>query len=408
MTLSSLLLALVASTHLAAVGLATLGPLWCIWLSWYERRCSFEAAGNVARRLAGHSTAGLTAGMGLGGLLLIALWLAPDGGFFQAARLIPPSRFWFGAVEAAFSLVCLAVYWLWWPSASRGRLARCSHAAIAFLGATNLAYHFPTLFAVTGLYAAQPELAAGGFRQAMLHPEVPARAMHFLLAATIFSGLWVCRLVRALPPDMKARRVAAAVARVVLGTCVLQMISGAALLGVLAAPARDALMGGSPAATVLLGLSVLGTVLLLHWLASMSLGGEDPGLTVRAVWLVLGIILLMCAARQLQRARQAVADGNTPGRLCSTPCGAVAARPRVVARGRGGEFDQNLLKHGGIGVQALAARAWPLREQVAEAMLAHLPLMVGQCSLKTARAWPQGWSSALPSESSAFTPRVSR
>ncbi len=335
MTLSSLILALVASAHLAAVGLATLGPLWCIWLRWYERRSNSEAAGHMARRLAGHSTAGLTAGMALGGLLLIALWLAPGSGFFQAARLVPPSRFWFGAVEAAFSLVCLAVYWLWWPSASRGRLIRWSHAAIAFLGATNLAYHFPTLFAVTGLYAAQPKLAAGGFRQAMLHPEVPARTVHFLLAAMVFSGLWACRLARTLPPDVDVRRMVAALARIVLGAAALQIVSGAALLGVLAAPARDALMGGSLAGTALLGLSVLGTVLLLHWLAAMSLGGEDAGLAARAMWLVLGIILLMCAARQSQRARPAVADGIAPGLGYSTPCCLAAARPQAVADRRG-------------------------------------------------------------------------
>lgn len=332
--LSTILLALVAGAHLAAVGLATLGPLWCIWLRWYERRCSIEAAGHAARRLAGHSTASLIAGMALGGLFLMALWLAPDSGFFEAARLVPPSRFWFGAVEAVFSLGCLAVYWLWWPSASRGWLTRWSHAAIAFLGATNLAYHFPMLFAVTGLYAAQPELAAGGFKQAMLHPEVPARAVHFLLAATIFSGLWACRLGQAFPPELGGRRMVVAAARLVLGACVLQIVSGAALLTVLAAPARDALMGGSPAATVLLGLSVLGTVLLLHWLAGMSFGGEDAGATVRSLCLVLGIILLMCAARELQRARQArqaVADGDTPGRLCSTPYSAVAACPEVAA-----------------------------------------------------------------------------
>lgn len=306
-----IVLGLVSSAHLAAVGLATLGPLWCVWLRWYGRRGKAELVDHLARRLALHSLVGLVGGMLLGGLLLMTLWFATDGGFFRAARLVPPSRFWFGAVEAAFSLLCLGAYWIWWPDSSR-RLRAGSHTALALLGTTNLAYHFPTLFAVTGLYAAQPHLAEAGFRQAMLHPEVPARTVHFLLAGMLLSGLWACRLARQMQPDTALQRSVVAAARGLLAAAMLQIVSGAALLGALAAPARDALLGGSLATTALLGLSVLATVLLLHRLAAMALGDADPALPSRALRLTAGIILLMCAARQTQRHQTGLAAVMRP------------------------------------------------------------------------------------------------
>lgn len=296
-----LLLALPSFLHLAAVGLATVGPLWCVWLRWYAARSREQAVDQLARRLAVHSTAALVVGMALGGVLLGAVWLLPQGGFFRGARLVPPSRFWFGAVEAAFSFFCLAGYWLWWPGGHRGLFHRLGHAMLALLGTTNLAYHFPTLFAVANLYAAQPELAAEGFRQAMLHPEVPARTIHFLLAAVLLSGLWMCSLARRVQGEPGLSRMATVAARGVLVAGVLQIVSGAALLGALAPTARDALLSASLPATALLGLSVMATVLLLHRLAALSLGDTSVDLPRHALWLVAAIMLLMCAARQVER-----------------------------------------------------------------------------------------------------------
>src|SRR4051794_10907667 len=129
------------------------GPLVCILLNQRARRFSAPETDNVARRLANLSMACLLAGFLLGGILLALRW-SSNRSYFEAASVIPASRYWFALAELAFYFACMAIYRGLW---NRLQARPFVHALLALAASLNLIVHFPALFTIISVLAVRPE-----------------------------------------------------------------------------------------------------------------------------------------------------------------------------------------------------------------------------------------------------------
>ncbi|HEX4129999.1 MAG TPA: hypothetical protein VHZ24_08145 [Pirellulales bacterium] len=278
----------VLAAHLMAANFATAGPFFCLWL---QRRQMPLAVG-----LASWSMGSLGAAMVLGLAAVGLLAIGYPGPLAAGFGSVPESRLWFGVVELVFYFACLAGYLAVArrsSDASRGR--RWTLVVLALLAGTDLAYHFPPLFAVIGIHTLRPESAAPpSFLAAMLEPEALALALHFLLASAVVGGIVVAWLAA-------ERGVVRVAGRVALAATVCQFASGAWLLFAISHKSRDALLGDNLLGTLLFGAAVVGSVLLLHKLAEIACGdGERRETGIAAAWLA-AVIVSMTAAQQVVR-----------------------------------------------------------------------------------------------------------
>ena len=131
MGLLGVLESVLAGLHLMAVGVASVGPLVCLWLEWREHRFADAAAGEAGRRLARLTLDMIWIGSLLGLAALGLLWLNGAGEYFQAFSIIPPRRLMFGLGELAFYAACMFAYLRWWKE-----LPRWAHRSLAVLAAT--------------------------------------------------------------------------------------------------------------------------------------------------------------------------------------------------------------------------------------------------------------------------------
>lgn len=292
------LIVMLLTLHLAAVSVAAMAPFFCLWLEWRESRHAEPVAGDLGRLLARRALDLLLVGAVLGLIQLGLLGLAGQGEFFRALSSIESSRWWFAALELAFSFVALAIYLATW---TRWRRWRPAHAAIAFIAATNLAYHFPTLFVITGIVAERPDLWSQQveIRQLLADPDVLARIAHFLLAAVALTAagtMWLASRQGA-----SARHYALTSARVALASVVLQLPLGVVVLSQLAEPIRQQLLGADLAGTLFLCAGLAFSIYLMHTLATAALGEPEAALARRSVALLLLVFLSMIAARHRMR-----------------------------------------------------------------------------------------------------------
>jgi hypothetical protein len=176
------------------------------------------------------------------------------------------------------------------------------------LAGTNLAYHFPTMFAILGVHSVRP-LTWGNellFVDALLDGEVMALTTHFLLASLAVTGALLMLLAHRQaiehPHSNMAPRFVAYGARFALTPTLMQLLSGTLLVLQVADETRDRLLGGDLVSTSAFLAGVVLTVILMHKLSAIALGE----LNVAEVWLasllMLGVILLMVAALQETRA----------------------------------------------------------------------------------------------------------
>ncbi|HUY35685.1 MAG TPA: hypothetical protein VMV69_23275 [Pirellulales bacterium] len=301
-------LVLVVTAHLLAVAWAIAGPFVGLWLAWRLRRGD-AVAGVAGRYVLGLSLVALAAAIVLGLAALGLLWLEFRHPYFDAAEQVPPRRYWFGLLELVFSFVCLAAAWNGWPQADAAEGAGRFWArwGLTLLAATNLAYHFPPLFAVIGVYCTRPEQWGDQrpFIKMLVDPEVLARTLHHLLAAFAVTGAMLATLTRPFAHagllDEARGRVAVWGGRIALAAVVGQIMSGTYLLFELPAASRERLLGGDSIATLMFAASLLATVALLHPLAAASLGDGDQRQLRAAVCLVVIVVLLMVATRHRTR-----------------------------------------------------------------------------------------------------------
>ncbi|MBI1903746.1 MAG: hypothetical protein HYS13_21800 [Planctomycetia bacterium] len=292
------LLVLVVTFHLAAVGVASVGPLACVFLHWRGARrgdAAADAADAAGRWLACQSFWLLLVGGVLGGLALCALWLLGWDAYFRAFDVVPRRRVWFGAAEYAFSAACLGAYaWGW------SRFPRWLHGATAIVSSTNLLYHFPPLFASVVVVSEKPglwgePLAYNETMAVLTEPETLSRVAHFLLAATMMTGVALLvaamRMARRRPAD-DCRRVASWGGRTALAAALLQAPAGLAVLGLMPPAARDRLLMGDLLVTAGLALGIGVMLVLLHHLLAIALGDHSRKMLLRAV-LLAGLLLLL-------------------------------------------------------------------------------------------------------------------
>ena len=287
---------IVLSLHLICMNLATAGPLICILLERREGRErsdsseSRSASGVLGRQIAGWSIVALSLGGLLG--LLIGAMLWSDAYREGLARM--SYKFKWGGVEYAFSLVLMIAHWAWWrraPDAGGG--TRVARGVILLLAGTNLAYHFPFLFAVFSQVQAEgagEAITAAVFRQRMGDSLVMASAAHFLVASIAVGGASMIALATTAPLRKLGGRMA-------LAATLIQIPGGFWLIVALPPASQRAVMGGDMLASAAFGLSMLGALALLHHLAVVALR-DDPKKSARiSLMLMAAVILLMTVAK---------------------------------------------------------------------------------------------------------------
>jgi hypothetical protein len=310
-----LLIILLLSAHLFAMNVATAGPFVCLWLGRRARRNDDPLARDAGRWLALQSVMGLTGGIVLGGLVLVAIWFHRPDPFFRPAELIPRSRYWFGIGELAFSYVLLMIYLATWNRSA----GRWWHASLAFLAATNTIYHFPPLFSAIGVLSTRPEmwnrpeLDRSAFLALLRDPETLSRTAHFILASFAVTGVMLLarasRLAKQPETEADAARMTIWGGWLALVPTVIQLLSGLWLLFSSPAPLQTALTGGELGTTMLFGISLLAAFGLLPALASAAFGAAGRKERFRAMVFLAVTILSMVAARHL--AHQKMFDGYT-------------------------------------------------------------------------------------------------
>ncbi len=187
---TDILLIAIFACHLLAVDLAAAGPLMAIWLEWRATRHGDALASEIGRRVAIWSLATAVIGVGLGLLTIVALPKLEPEAYRQAFGRVTPYLWWSVVGELAFYLVCIAAYIFFWQ---RWRGHRFWHRALAVLAATNLLYHFPTLFTIISALSMRPQLSdlpldGPLFRKMLLDVEVISRVAHHWLAAVAVAG----------------------------------------------------------------------------------------------------------------------------------------------------------------------------------------------------------------------------
>ena len=295
-----LLLTLTQTAHLLAMNLAMAGPLYCIWLCRRATRHNDTVADELGHRLAQRSWQALLAGIVLG-LVIAGILHIPGEEWFEELLQLPHGRIFWGGMELLFSLVLMLLYAALWK-----RMARRPWVLhlLAFLVATNLIYHFPTLFVIFAKLrnagALAEPVSRETFRGLLLDAEVVSRSVHYILAAIAVTGAVVMGMAaRRIEGEgdeaeqASAGQIVAGAARVALAITVIQLPVGVWVLLQLPIAEREEVMGQDLWAGGLLLSGVLAAVLLLHNLAAVSFGETERG-KIRAsiAWMLVTVLLM--------------------------------------------------------------------------------------------------------------------
>lgn len=297
--MSDLVAIALTTLHLATANVAVGGPFLALWLYRRAGRDANAAADLLGRRLLRASLHALYFAAALGVAAAFVWWNSASLPVERAFRALPRSRYEFGVAEFIISAICYEV-WLrmWRHGSSRRRTAWW----LGLFGATNVAYHFPTLFTMLSVLSTRAPLAGETVRYIALlgDGEVLMRTFHFLLASAAVSGAVLMGLVRTESATVHDRYQAVG-ARIALIATLLQWPVGIGVLLTLPETSRDLLMGGDVLAAALFGISLGAVVGLMYALSVPAFGPATPR-EVRSALLWLGItVVLMTAVRQYAR-----------------------------------------------------------------------------------------------------------
>ncbi len=305
--LADLVLVVIVTAHLLAVGVASFGPLaacalhgWALW----RQDTSAAARGLELERLAAWA---LAAAVLLGLAAMAAVWLTYPTAWYRAAAIVPPRRVWFAVVELIFSLALI-----WWDVALWRRPApprwyqRAGWLVLPLVAGTNLVYHFPTLFAVIGVWSTRSEMPSPAeFRLAMIEPETMLRTAHHWLTGVIVTAVTLAattwHTVALVADPLGARRMMRWGAWLALVGSALQVVIGLVLLTRMPRVAQDRLLGGDAGASAVFVLSIALTIGLLYYLATMCLVDIERRHVTATVALTVAVIGLMVATRHNTR-----------------------------------------------------------------------------------------------------------
>lgn len=297
---------LVVAVHLTAVNVAVGGTGLAMWLHVRAMRRS-EPHEVLGPRLLQAALYGLYVGTVLGFAAAYLWWLSRPEEVEATLAILPASRYYFAAAELVFSAVCFEVWLRLW---SRGPWASKVGCVLGFVGFTNLAYHFPTLFGILGVYGARPlEIVADRSYLSLLNDgEVIARVVHFLIASVAVAGTVLYALAAQCSADDGPRpeldRVGRRGALVALIATLLQWPIGVVYILAMPETGRTLVMGRDRIVAGLFVVSLFAVIGLTHKLAAAALGEGARGGARRVVAWILATILLMTAVRHRLREAQ--------------------------------------------------------------------------------------------------------
>lgn len=289
------------------MNLASVGPILSIWLDTKSVRQKNEELASLGRTIGWCSVAALVLGIVAGLVQGVLIWSQGNDAYFQAINSVWDSKVTFGIWEIIFSLVCTVGYLAWWKLGKRAKLwQRMLSRFLAILSATNLLYHFPTLFTILGLIArgeveVDPPVDSGQFRTLLVHAEVIWFTLHFWFASFAVSGLITGMLcLRRLPEDQRESTAAVAFTIALIPT-LLQIPVGFVLTTTLNSAQQSRLMGNDPVCTAMFALSVGLAFWLMHLLAGLAFSERSLRKAYMALMTLGGTIVLMTATMLLSR-----------------------------------------------------------------------------------------------------------
>lgn len=301
------------SAHLLCANAGSAVPLLCVAIQFHLAVRHNKAEDQIGRRLAFLSLQLLLVAMLLGLLAAGLMWFTGQLRFFQTAMRIP-TRIGFSIVEFVFSLTLLALYgWHWSLGHGPNLLKRIGMRLMAIIASTNLLYHFPILFiALNSIsdqdYGQSPTIGRSVFREWLADGYVIALSVHVCIACFAVAGLALSIVAfrsrnESCNSDDEGvwRRLVICGARVCLASTLLQIPVGVWLITQLPQPAQLSVLGHDLPGTIMLGLSILLTVVLLHHLATLSAGEVDQASLLICVLLMVLVVGLMSGT--LRRSR---------------------------------------------------------------------------------------------------------
>lgn len=295
------------SLHLILMNLASVGPILSIWLDAKSTRESSEEIASLGRTIGWWSVAALILGVVLGLVQGVLIWSQGNEAYFHALGSVWDSKIIYGFWEIGFSLVCTIGYLVWWGFGKRtSRWQRFLSRFLAILSATNLLYHFPTLFTILGLIARgeveiESPVDSGQFRTLLVHGEVIWFTLHFWFASFAVSGLITGRLcLKKLPEDQRESTAGTAFTIALIAT-LLQIPVGFVLTTTLNSAQQSRLMGGDTLCTAMFVLGVGLAFWLMHHLAGLAFFDRSLRKANMALMTLGGTIVLMTATMLLSR-----------------------------------------------------------------------------------------------------------
>ncbi|HEV3345164.1 MAG TPA: hypothetical protein VG125_32605 [Pirellulales bacterium] len=303
----SICLSLVVTLHLAAVYLSMMGPLVCLWLQCRAGRD--ELAARLNRDLLRLASAMLIVAATLGGAAILLIGRLFPEAYLAAARVLPERRYWYGAVELVFSLACFLLALAVSKNGRRSPGRVWTSWLATLLGSTNLIYHFPPLFVMLGVLCLRPNDwgQETRFTALLADGEILARLGHHLLAALLFTGVWIAWSAVRRGGD---QRPVAWGGRMALAAVLLQFVSGLWLVSAMPAESRELLLGGDTPAGGLFALSLLAAFFVVPRLGAMALGHAERRHTQVTFGLVAAVLFAMTATRH--RTREIVVGHQKP------------------------------------------------------------------------------------------------
>lgn len=295
------------SIHLILMNLASVGPLIAIWLDARSTRVKSPEIASVGQKIGWWSIAALVLGIGMGVIQGLLIWAEGTPSYFDALDGLWQSKVTYGFWEIGFSIVCTAGFLAWWKFGKReSRWQRFLSRFLAILSATNLLYHFPTLFTILGLIArgeveVEPPVDSGEFRSLLVEGQVIWFTIHFWFASFAVSGLITGLFCLRSLSEPHRNSTAGAAFTIALIPTLLQIPVGFVLTTTLNSVQQSRLMGGDLVCTLMFVASLGLAFWLMHLLAGLAFFDQNRKKAFQAFAALGGTILLMTATMLLSR-----------------------------------------------------------------------------------------------------------
>ena len=290
--MTTLLLALLATLHLALVGLGAVGPLV---IAGFRLVGQFRANDDVDAwlyRVGKWSTAAVVLGAGIG-LAAGAIRAGVSDTYVDMLQRFGARAYSMLVAEWVFTMVCYCAWlWLW----DRCRQTPWRHALLALVGATNLLYHFPPMMIAQNMLTSHPELIAESqiTRSALLPllwtPYVVAKTLHVWGAGTIVASVCLLFVIsNSIKREVEQSYVRWSASVGLAGTGA-QLLTGIAVLLLLTGDQAQQLTGASIVATAIF---LIGVLLTFHVMLHMARLAIRPTPPLRATGLAVTVFCIM-------------------------------------------------------------------------------------------------------------------